>query len=285
MNVPQKSQWTVTASSGDPGTAIDDSYSTQWDCAPAPSPWLQIDLGKIATLGSIEVYCGKLFAEVYSIVSSPDGETWTHLCATRYGEGGQNVFAFPSTEARYLRLAGANAVRERGLEIVEINVYGPGEALTVAETGRIAALGHAAITIPQGECITVDFGYTRSPLGLLVKWGEAYGTHFSVHLSDDGESFREVGRIDTGNGDYDNFYWRITTSRYLRFTVDAASRPDGAVVEELKLRILNKDRMPIGQLERAAQAARSSRLSPALSAARRSRAAARPASALFFPRP
>ena len=35
-----------------------------------------------------------------------------------------------------------------------------------------------------------------------------------------------------------------------------ASAPEGAVVSELKLRILNKDRMPIGQLERAAVAGR-----------------------------
>ena len=47
-----------------------------------------------------------------------------------------------------------------------------------------------------------------------------------------------------------------TTSRYFRLTVHEASAPDGAVVNELKLRVLNKDRMPIGQLERAALAGR-----------------------------
>ena len=61
-----------------------------------------------------------------------------------------------------------------------------------------------------------------------------------------------MGRITTGNGGSDSFWWRSTTSRYLRLTVHEASSPEGAVVNELKLRILNKDRMPIGQLERAA---------------------------------
>ncbi len=41
-----------------------------------------------------------------------------------------------------------------------------------------------------------------------------------------------------------------------RLTVHEASAPSGAVVDELKLRILNKDRMPIGALERAAAAGR-----------------------------
>ena len=90
----------------------------------------------------------------------------------------------------------------------------------------------------------------------MIEWGETYGTVFSVHLSDDGKSFREVGRITTGNGGSDSFWWRSTTSRYFRLTVHEASSPEGAIVNELKLRILNKDRMPIGQLERAALAGR-----------------------------
>ena len=104
----------------------------------------------------------------------------------------------------------------------------------------------------------------RSPLGALIEWGETYGTVFSVHLSDDGESFREVGRIATGDGGSDSFWWRSTTSRYFRLTVQRRSSPEGAVVNELKLRILNKDRMPIGQLERAARG-RARRPLPAVS--------------------
>ena len=96
----------------------------------------------------------------------------------------------------------------------------------------------------------------RSPLGALIEWGDAYGTVFSTHLSDDGETFREMGRIETGDGASDSFWWRSTTSRYFRLTVHETSAPDGAIVNELKLRILNKDRMPIGELERAAQSGR-----------------------------
>src|SRR5208282_4995727 len=70
------------------------------------------------------------------------------------------------------------------------------------------------------------------------------------------KSFRDVGRILTGNGGSDSFWWRSTTSRYFRLTVHETSAPEGAIVSELKLRILNKDRMPIGQLERAAAAGR-----------------------------
>ena len=256
MTIPAKNLWAVTAGSGDPTLAIDDLYATTWVLEPQTKPWFEIDLGEAVTLGGIELYWGRQAATAYNFVTSLDGMRWTHLCRTGHGEGGQNVFAFPPAEARFLRWNSEDPESERGLEIVEINVYGPTEAISVREEGRIAALGHAPVKLPCGESITVDFGYVRSPLGLKIQWGETHGTVFSVHLSDDGEHFREVGRILTSNGGYDDFYWRTTTSRYLRFTLHESSVPEGAVINELKVRILNKDRMPIGRLERAAQAGR-----------------------------
>ena len=141
--------------------------------------------------------------------------------------------------------------------MVEVNLYGPTQAASVLENGRLSALGHGPVVLPPGESITVDLGYVRSPLGELIAWGETYGTDFSVYLSRDGVNFWDVGRIATGDGGSDSFWWRSTTARYLRLTLRAASSPEGAVVNEIKLRVLNKDRMPIGQLERAAAAGRS----------------------------
>ncbi|HXW19909.1 MAG TPA: discoidin domain-containing protein, partial [Roseiarcus sp.] len=256
MSVPPKKRWKATASGGDPRLAIDDRYATAWISAPSEKPWLAIDLGEASTLGGIEVYWGKGSAVVYEFESSLDGKAWTRLCGTRHGEGGQDVFAFPPVAARFVRWAYENPDPQSAQEIVEINLYDPASAASVREEGRLAALGRAPVKLPVGESITVDFGYMRSPLGALIEWGEAYGTDFSSHLSDDGVTFREVGRITTGDGGSDSFWWRSTESRYFRLTVHAASSPGGAIVNELKLRILNKDRMPIGQLERAAAAVR-----------------------------
>src|SRR5271154_5142264 len=256
MSVLSKERWKVTSSSGDPRLAIDGHYATTWISEPSKKPWLKIDLGEISTLGGLEVYWGADAPITYGFKSSLDGKRWTDLCRTRHGEGGQDVFAFPPVAARFVRFACDDPQPERGLEIVEINLYDPADAASVIEDGRIGALGHSPVKLLPGESITVDLGHVRSPLGALIEWGETYGTVFSTHLSDDGDSFREMGRINTGNGGSDSFWWRSTTSRYLRLTVHEATSPAGAVVNELKLRILNKDRMPIGQLERAALAGR-----------------------------
>ena len=249
MKVPPKRLWRAAASSGEPERAVDDSYATAWRAEAAEGPWFEIDLGAVATLGGLEVYWGESASANYRVASSLDGEAWSEICRTRHGEGGQDVFAFPPVATRFVRWRSEDPPAERGPEIVEINLYAPEDAASVREAGRLAALGHAAVTIPEGESITVDFGAVRSPLGALIDWGEAYGTVFSTHLSDDGETFREMGRIETGDGGTDSFWWRSTRSRYFRLTVHR-------VVNELKLRILNKDRMPIGQLERGAQSGR-----------------------------
>ncbi|CAN3989915.1 discoidin domain-containing protein [Methylocystis bryophila] len=256
MKVPPKSLWKATASSGDARRAIDDCYATAWASEPSKKARLEIDLGRTATLGGLEVYWGGQAASEYGFETSLDGRSWSHLCSTRHGEGGQDVFAFPPVAARFLRWSCETPTEARPPEIVQINLYDPADAASVLEGGRVAALGHAPIALLAGESITVDFGYVRSPLGALVEWGERFGVVFSVHLSDDGENFREVGRMTTGDGGTDSFWWRSTTSRYFRLSLHAASAPEGAIVKELKLRILNKDRMPIGQLERAARKGR-----------------------------
>ena len=253
MSVPDKSRWKATASGGDPGLAVDDVYATAWTADQSEKPWLEIDLGQETVLGGLEVYWGASWSTVYTFECSLDGESWGRLCRTRHGEGGQDVFAFPPTRARYVRWVCDDPPPGRAPEIVEINLYDPDRAATVREEGRVAALGYAPITLPPGQGVTVDFRSMRSPLGAFIEWGETFGIDFSVHLSDDGESFREVGRILTGDGGSDSFWWRSTTARFFRFTLHEASSPEGAIVNELKLRVLNKDRMPIGELERAAQ--------------------------------
>ncbi|MGB9166572.1 MAG: discoidin domain-containing protein [Rhodomicrobium sp.] len=256
MTVPQKKLWKAAANGGDPRLAIDDRYATVWTSEPSEKPWVEIDLGAVATLGGLEIYWGRRAAAQYEFHTSRDGKTWERLCGSPHGEGGQELFGFPPIAARFVRLSADNPDRNPGPEVVQINLYGPDGAVSVLEAGRIASLGSAPVRLPVGESITADFGYVRSPSGLRVDWGEAYGADFSVSVSEDGENFRQMGRIDNGQGLYDNFYWPSIEGRFVRLTLHAASSPEGATVKQIKLRILSKDRMPIGLLERAACAGR-----------------------------
>ncbi len=164
MKVPPKSAWSIVANGGEPRFAIDDLYSTAWTTPASQGSRLEIDLGAAATLGGLEVYWGRQAPTVYRVDCSPDGEAWELLCRTRHGEGGQDVFCFPPTEARFVRFVCEEPFPEQGLEVVEVNLYSPADAASVLEEGRVVAIGRGPVTLCGGESITVDFGYVRSPL-------------------------------------------------------------------------------------------------------------------------
>ena len=247
MSPPDKSRWKADRQRRRSEARHRRALRDELDCAARQEILVEIDLGEVAVLAGLEVYWGAHFPKAYGFETSIDGETWLHCCRTSYGEGGQDVFAFPAVAGRWLRLT-CDEAGPQPAEIVEINLYGMMDAAAVLEQRRVVALGFAPITLPEGESITVDLRRMRAPLGALIAWGETHGVDFSVHLSDDGETFREVGRITTGDGDSDSFWWRSTTARFFRLTVLKASAPGGAVIDELKLRVLNKDRMPIGEI-------------------------------------
>src|SRR5262245_34158198 len=103
MTVSPKTSWRVTASGGDPQLAADDRYTTAWTSAVSKDPWIEIDLGRQASLGGLEVYWGQRAPAVYRFEGSADREVWSGLCRTSHGEGGQDVFAFPPIAARFVR--------------------------------------------------------------------------------------------------------------------------------------------------------------------------------------
>ena len=74
MTVPPKKLWKAAASGGDPQLAIDDRYATVWTPDEVEKPWLEIDLGAVATLGGLEIYWGRRAAAQYEFHTSLDGQ-------------------------------------------------------------------------------------------------------------------------------------------------------------------------------------------------------------------
>ena len=70
MTVPPKKLWKAAASGGDPQLAIDDRYATAWTPDEVEKPWLEIDLGAVATLGGLEIYWGRRAAAQYEFHTS-----------------------------------------------------------------------------------------------------------------------------------------------------------------------------------------------------------------------
>ena len=105
--------------------AIDDRYGSSWISAPSNKAWPEFDLGVNATRGRLEVYWGKQAPTTYAFEARWDGKAWSRLCGARHGEGGEDVFAFPPVAARCVRWSCETPPRDRGWEIVDVNLYGP----------------------------------------------------------------------------------------------------------------------------------------------------------------
>ena len=92
------------------------------------------------------------------------------LCGMRHGEGGQDVFAFPLTQARFIRWTCKGQAPEKSYEIVEFNLYDPAKAARLLEVSAGNVLG-APATVAAGDSLTVDFGYVGFHLGSRILAG------------------------------------------------------------------------------------------------------------------
>src|SRR3954468_14916385 len=121
---------TATASDSltnfEPTKAIDGNSSTYWAASNGSLPkWLQVDLGRLRQLTSVEQNFKDVDAHSFLIEGSGDGNGWTPLLDRRGGARGQ-VFTQPVTGSyRYVRLTitGSAAGYWAGSTELAINGY------------------------------------------------------------------------------------------------------------------------------------------------------------------
>jgi chitosanase len=112
--------------------AVDGSGRTRWASAGAGTQWLRIDLGSVRPVNRVRLVWEAAYARSYQVQLSADGATWSHLWATRAGNGGTDDLRGLNGAARYLRVLTTQA-HGRGYSLWEVQVYGTARsAATVA---------------------------------------------------------------------------------------------------------------------------------------------------------
>ncbi|MCL5268198.1 MAG: discoidin domain-containing protein [Bacteroidetes bacterium] len=125
----------VTASSNDttsdpassPLNITDGNISTRWQASSSSSQWVQIDLGKVDSIGRIVIYWAKqTYAEQISVEISSDLKNWSLLkSASQNSSGSDDVetFEYLHGAARYIQFQFTQP-RNGPYSISEIQVYG-----------------------------------------------------------------------------------------------------------------------------------------------------------------
>jgi len=253
--LPPKKQWvTVDHTGADATDAFSDNTTAQWKSGPATEPWIQADLGEPCVLGGFELTWGSWPASQYHLDTSLDGSTWTTVFSAPFGEGAMDVWSFPAHQARYVRLMATDFNNGQGIAVKRLDLLPPDLAPRTLNPAHRAALdgdyGTCAVVAAGGELV-IDLRRTREGMGMRIDWGDRWAPHFSMHVSADGSEWVETGRIGTGSGGYDSYWFPNRHVRYFKLAVHEAPS-GGAQVKEIKLRISGKDKTPLGPYEAAA---------------------------------
>ncbi|MER6474670.1 discoidin domain-containing protein [Streptomyces filamentosus] len=139
---------------GDPGTR----WASQW----SDGQWLQVDLGRTATVSRIVLNWEAAHATAYDIQLSDDGTTWRTVKSVTGADGGTDELAVSGT-GRYVRLQGVTRSGGYGLSLWEFKVYGE-EGGTPPQTG-----GAVRVTGSQGNWQLTVGGQPYTVKG--VTWG------------------------------------------------------------------------------------------------------------------
>jgi hypothetical protein len=117
-------------------------------------------------------------------------------------------------------------------------------ASTTAEGSDPAALfdpdpatGWRSGSVAEEQWLQTDFGKLREYGGLILDWApEDYAKAYRVLVSDDGQDWQQVYKVDSGNGGRDYIYLPDIESRYLRLELKHSSRGQGYGIQALQIK-------------------------------------------------
>ena len=91
-------------------------------------------------------------------------------------------------------------------------------------------------TVAEQQWLQVDLGEPREFGGLVIDWDPAdYPTAFRVGLSDDGKTWTERYRAESGNSRRSYVYLHDAEARFVRIALDKPSRAQGYAVRDLRI--------------------------------------------------
>lgn len=258
--LPPRSEWRASASAPQAqglgaALAIDGDTNTRWGGAFTSESWLQVDLGKAASLGGVLLHWDSRsghrhsdFVVSYRILASTDGHAWQTVFETHDGPGDLDYVFFPAVQARYLRLVCQPLSRDWGIALFEM------EPLSAAASPRLEGLSQgsdpavvwsgspAAVSLSPAASLTVTLPRPLLTVGIEVDWGAGV-REARLEGREGTGAFRVLATDKAPTGDH----CLLAASKpirasALRLTVRPAAQATPAI---RRLRLLPPDRLKI----------------------------------------
>jgi hypothetical protein len=129
---PPKGEWRARASAVQEEIfpaemACDGKADTRWSSPAADPQWVEIDLGRAATICGLTILWETAYASEYNVAVSLDGNQWTPVFTNQYGDGQTDDIFFRPVSARLIRITGTKRGTGWGIQFGRVDVKGPGE--------------------------------------------------------------------------------------------------------------------------------------------------------------
>ncbi|NLW47865.1 MAG: S8 family serine peptidase [Firmicutes bacterium] len=103
---------------------VDGNAGTRWASQPGVDPqWIYVDLGKTHQISQVVLKWETAFARAFQVYVSSDGNNWTNIYSTSYGNGGTNTIN-TAAQGRYVMVYGNRRATAYGYSLWELEVYG-----------------------------------------------------------------------------------------------------------------------------------------------------------------
>ncbi|MFE4175746.1 discoidin domain-containing protein [Streptomyces sp. NPDC056909] len=211
----------------DPGNAAgnvtDGNPRTRWSSSFEDDQWVRIDLGSSVRFDRAVITWERAYAKTYAIEVSDDGDEWTEVKSVDNsavplpftgGSASLQSTEFAAQKARHLRVLCTARATSWGcsmwsLSVVDSNRPGTDLALRKDATASSSESGSGpenavdgngatrwSSAYQDGEWIQVDLGESVSFDRVAIVWESAYARSYTIQVSDDGESWRDVTSVD-----------------------------------------------------------------------------------------
>lgn len=266
---PPKTEWKVTASGVQEDIfpaafAGDGKTDTRWSSPQTDPQWLQIDLGRPATLCGLSIFWETAFASEYTVLTSLDGSRWDEVYSTTSGDGQTDEIYFRQTNAQFVKIICLKRGTGWGNSIWEVDVKGLAE-LPVIQTpgatqtdnlfdGRKSTSWTSATLVPT--TLTIDLRREMGLGGIRLDWGESYATEFAILYSRDGSTWNSMGEVKEGTGGFDYVLHPRFMARYLRIDLQKSALNKAIEIKEVSLRGPDETINPLALYQIAAEKAR-----------------------------
>ncbi len=238
-----KSGWTATASSTEPGgspmNALDWNPATRWSSGTpqAAGQWFQVDMGARKAFDQVSFETGTSnkwdYPRGYQVQISNDGASWTTV-ESGQGFGWKQAIVLGPQYAQYIRITGTGSSHE-WWSISEFHVYsepsldrsgwtasasatGAGDSTAGPLDGSLTTRWSSGASQSDGQFYAVDMGKAQTFNRLLLETGASssdYPRGYRIQVSADGTNWTTVASGANGNANL-LIQFPVQTARYLR---------------------------------------------------------------------